>query len=195
MRDKAVIDLIGDEELRELAQKICSVPDDLIQEVALVIMEMPQEKWLQINEGGYLRFYVVRTMINMATSPRSSFSKLYDLHNYEQIDYDREEYDQEKEDDLQLLETLIGELHWYDRKILELWLEEGSYRKVAARVDIPFKSIGNSVKRALETLKQNYYGIHLERLVRGNIGLHWDRGYRSRHSLKEVGEHSRTHSD
>ena len=181
MRDKAVIDLIGDEELRELAQKICSVPDDLIQEVALVLMELSEEKWTQINEGGYLRYYVVRTMLNMATSPRSSFSKLYNLHNYEQIDYDREEYDQEKEDDLQLLETLMGELHWYDRKILELWLEEGSYRKVAARVDIPFKSIGNSVKRALETLKQNYYGIHLERLVRGNAGIHLDRRYWSGH--------------
>ena len=186
MRDKAVIDLLGDNELRELAQKICSVPDDLIQEVALVIMEMPQEKWLQINEGGYLRFYVVRTMLNMATSPRSSFSKLYDLHNYDKIDYDREDYDQEKEDDLQLLETLMDELHWYDRKILEMWLEEGSYRKVAAKVDIPFKSIGNSVKRALETLKKNYYGIHLERLVRGNAGLHLDRRYRSGHSNQEV---------
>jgi hypothetical protein len=105
VKDKAVIDLLGDEELRELAQKICSVPDDLIQEVALVIMEMPNDKWEQINEGGYLRFYVVRTMLNMATSPRSSFSKLYNLHNYEQIDYDREDYDQEKEDDIQLLET------------------------------------------------------------------------------------------
>ena len=186
MRDKAVIDLIGDEELRELAQKICSVPDDLIQEVALVIIEMPQEKWLQINEGGYLRFYVVRTMLNMATSPRSSFSKLYDLHNYEKIDYDREDYDEEKEADLQLLETLMEELHWYDKKILEMWLEEGSYRKVAARVDIPFKSIGNSVKRALETLKKNYYGIHLERLVRGNVGIHLDRRYRNGHSNKEV---------
>ena len=186
MRDKAVIDLLGDNELRELAQKICSVPDDLIQEVALVIMEMPHSKWLQINEGGYLRFYVVRTMLNMATSPRSSFSKLYNLHNYEKVDYDREDYDQEKEDDLQLLETLMDELHWYDRKILEMWLEEGSYRKVAAKVDIPFKSIGNSVKRALETLKKNYYGIHLERLVRGNAGLHLDRRYRSRHSNQEV---------
>ena len=175
MKDKAVIDLLGDEELSELAQKICSVPDDLIQEVALVIMEMPDDKWEQINEGGYLRFYVVRTMLNMATSSRSSFSKLYNLHNYEQIDYDREDYDQEKEDDIQLLETFMEELHWYDRKILEMWLEEGSYRKVAAKVDIPFKSIGNSVKRALETLKNNYYGIHLERLVRGNAGIRLDR--------------------
>ena len=186
MRDKAVIDLITDEELRELADKICSVPDDLIQEVALVLMELPQEKWQQINEGGYLRFYVVRTMLNMATSPRSSFSKLYNLYNYERADYDREEYDEEKEADLQLLETLMEELHWYDKKILEMWLEEGSYRKVAAKVDIPFKSIGNSVKRALTTLKQNYYGIHLERLVRGNIGLHLDRRDGAGHSNKEV---------
>jgi DNA-directed RNA polymerase specialized sigma24 family protein len=195
VRDKAVIDLIGDEELRELANKICSLPDDLIQEVALVLMELSEDKWQQINEGGYLRYYVVRTMLNMATSPRSSFSKLYNLHNYEQIDYDREDYDEEKESDIQMLEMLMEELYWYDRKILEMWLEEGSYRKVSAKVGIPFKSIGNSVKRALETLKQNYYGIHLERLVRGNIGLHLDRSYRGRHSDKEVGEHPRTHSD
>ena len=187
MKDKAVIDLIGDNELWELAQKICSVPDDLIQEVALVLMELPEEKWQQINEGGYLRYYVVRTMLNMATSPRSSFSKLYNLYNYEQIDYDREDYDEEKEADLQLLETLMEELHWYDRKILEMWLEEGSYRKVAAKVDIPFKSIGNSVKRALETLKKNYYGIHLERLVRGNASIRLGRRDRAGHSNKEVG--------
>jgi len=187
VRDKAVIDLIGDEELRELAQKICSVPDDLIQEVALVLMELSEEKWQQINEGGYLRYYVVRTMLNMATSPRSSFSKLYNLYNYEQIDYDREEYDEEKESDIQMLEMLMEELYWYDRKILEMWLDEGSYRKVSAKVGIPFKSIGNSVKRALETLKQNYYGIHLERLVRGNIGLHLDRRDRAGHYNKEVG--------
>ena len=186
MRDQAIIDLLGDQELRELATKICSIPDDLIQEVALVLMEMPHEKWEQINEGGYLRYYVVRTMLNMATSPRSSFSKLYNLHNYEKIDYDREEYDEEKEEDLQLLETLMQELHWYDRKILEMWLEEGSYRKVSKKVDIPFKSIGNSVKRALETLRANYYGIHLERLVRDNVGLHLDRSYRSRPTDKEV---------
>ena len=186
MRNKAVIDLLGDEELRELAQKICSVPDDLIQEVALVLMELPEEKWQQINEGGYLRYYVVRTMLNMATSPRSSFSKLYNLYNYERSDYDREDYDEEKEADLQLLETLMEELHWYDKKILEMWLEEGSYRKVAAKVDIPFKSIGNSVKRALTILKQNYYGIHLERLVRGNVGIHLDRRYRTGHTDKEV---------
>ena len=174
MRDQAIIDLLGDQELRELATKICSIPDDLIQEVALVLMEMSHEKWQQINEGGYLRFYVVRTMMTMATSPRSSFSKLYDLHNHNKVDHEREDYDWEKEEDISLIETLMQELHWYDREVLKLWLEEGSYRKVAKKVDIPYKSIGNTVKKTIETLRANYYGIHLERIIRERVKLPLD---------------------
>lgn len=174
MKDQAAIDLLSDKELYELAQKLCECPDDLIQEVAMVILEMPDEKWQQINEGGYLRFYVVRAMITMATSPRSSFNKLYNRHNHQEIDHDREDYDWEKEADISLIETLMEELHWYEREVLKLWLEEGSYRKVAKKVDIPYKSIGNTVNKAIETLRDNYYGIHLERIIRERIKLPLD---------------------
>ena len=174
MKDQAAIDLLADEELYELAEKLCNCPDDLIQEVAMVILEMTEEKWKQINEGGYLRFYVVRTMMTMATSPRSSFSKLYDLHNHNKVDHEREDYDWEKEEDISLIETLMQELHWYDREVLKLWLEEGSYRKVAKKVDIPYKSIGNTVKKTIETLRANYYGIHLERIIRERVKLPLD---------------------
>jgi hypothetical protein len=119
VKDQAAIDLLSDQELYELAQKLCNCPDDLIQEVVLLLLEMPEEKWQQINEGGYLRFYVVRTMMTMATSKRSSFSKLYDLHNHKKVDHEREDYDWEKEDDITLLEILIEELHWYDKEVLK----------------------------------------------------------------------------
>ena len=174
MKQQAAIDLLADEELHELAEKLCNCPDDLIQEVAMVLLEMTDEKWNQINEGGYLRFYVVRTMMTMATSPRSSFSKLYDLHNHKKVDHEREDYDWEKEEDISLIETLMQELHWYDREVLKLWLEEGSYRKVAKKVDIPYKSIGNTVKKTIETLRANYYGIHLERIIRERVKLPLD---------------------
>ena len=68
----------------------------------------------------------------------------------------------------------MDELHWYDREVLKLWLEEGSYRKVAKKVDIPYKSIGNTVKKAIETLRANYYGIHLERIIRERTGVRLD---------------------
>jgi hypothetical protein len=57
VKQQAAIDLLADEELHELAEKLCNCPDDLIQEVAMVLLEMTEEKWKQINEGGYLRFY------------------------------------------------------------------------------------------------------------------------------------------
>jgi hypothetical protein len=68
----------------------------------------------------------------------------------------------------------MQELHWYDREVLKLWLEEGSYRKVAKKVDIPYKSIGNTVKKTIETLRANYYGIHLERIIRERVKLPLD---------------------
>jgi hypothetical protein len=129
VKEQAAIDLLSDEELHELAQKLCNCPDDLIQEVVLLLLEMPDEKWQQINEGGYLRFYIVRTMMTMATSKRSSFSKLYDLHNHKKVDHEREDYDWDKEDDITLLEILIEELHWYDKEVLKVMAGGGQLSK------------------------------------------------------------------
>ena len=187
----ATTELISDPELKALANKLCRHGDDLIQEVALQLLEMPDDKWQEINEGGYLRFYVVRTIMNMATSKRSAFAKKYNLFNTsnelpEQIE--PEGYDHEKESDLRTIETLLTELHWYDKKVLEMYIEEGSYRKVAAKVGIPYKSIGNTVKRSLKTLRNNYYGIHLERLIREHAGYIISRRLGNRPQAKEPSE-------
>jgi len=49
LKSKAVIDLLGDPELRGLAKSVCPKhSDDLIQEVALLLLEMPDDKWRQI---------------------------------------------------------------------------------------------------------------------------------------------------
>ena len=59
MKDKAIVDLLSDKSLNELADKIAGDNSgDLIQEVALLLLEMEEEKWTEINEGGYLRWRV-----------------------------------------------------------------------------------------------------------------------------------------
>jgi len=179
MKEKAVIDLLGDESLNSLAVKIAgSHSDDLIQEVALMLLEMDQEKWETINEGGYLRWYVVRTMINMATSSRSTFTRKYELHQPKpQLkDIQEEEgYDFEKEADISLLEEILENYHWYDRDMLRLYLQEGSYRKVEKATGIPFKSVGNTVKKTLDNLRSDYYAHTFERIIRSS-GLPYIRG-------------------
>lgn len=172
MRELAILDLLADGSLESLSKKIAGqYADDLIQEVAVLILEMEDEKWTEINEGGYLRWYVVRTMMNMATSARSSFSRLHGVHqkNTKYKDGpDEEVYDHEKEADILKLETILETYHWYERDMLHLYLKEGSYRKVAKVTGIPFKSIGNTVKKTIENLRIDYYDDLTERLVRSS---------------------------
>jgi len=181
-KQQAAIDLLADDELRELAVRICHrYADDLIQEAAMVILEMDERKWNKVNDGGYIRFYIVRTMMTMATSPRSTFARKHGLfaHNKQVPDIadDADGYDWEQEDDMTIIEALLDSYHWYDKEVLRLWLQEGSYRKVAAKTDIPFKSIGNSVRRTLDQLKEDYYGLIIERCIRSGHRITADRSH------------------
>ena len=50
MKDKAIVDLLSDKSLNELAIKIAGDNSgDLIQEVALMLLEMEEEKWTETN--------------------------------------------------------------------------------------------------------------------------------------------------
>jgi len=179
-KEQAAIDLCADEELHQLAIRIChNHSDDLIQEAAMVLLQMDDAKWQKVNDGGYVRFYIVRTMMTMATSPRSTFARKHGLfaHNKQVPDIadDADGYDWEQEDDMTIIEALLDSYHWYDKEVLRLWLQEGSYRKVAAKTDIPFKSIGNSVRRTLDQLKEDYYGLIIERCIRSGHRITADR--------------------
>jgi hypothetical protein len=155
-----------------------------LQFVSVTGMLMTLSKKLQwsfwkVNDGGYLRYYVVRTMMTMATSPRSTFARKHGLfaHSNQVPDIadDADGYDWDQEDDITIIEALLDSYHWYDKKVLELWLQEGSYRKVSKKVDIPFKSIGNSVRRTLDQLKEDYYGIILQRCISSGHRITTDR--------------------
>jgi DNA-directed RNA polymerase specialized sigma24 family protein len=51
--------------------------DDLLQEVLLCLFEKPEAKILEAHEKGYFRFYVVRIVMNFASSKNSQFHKKY----------------------------------------------------------------------------------------------------------------------
>jgi hypothetical protein len=51
--------------------------DDLRQEVFLVLCEMDEERLLKMYEDGYLKYFVVRTIVNMAKSDRSNFARTF----------------------------------------------------------------------------------------------------------------------
>jgi len=175
MKDLAILDLLSDSSLTALAKRIAGQnADDLIQEVALVLLEMEEEKWLEINEGGYLRWYVIRTMINMATSNRSTFARKYQLNSSEGIEFDdipdTNDYNSAREETLVILEGILKTYHWYEQDMLKSYFKEGSYRKVAAATGIPFKSVGNTVKKTITKLKEDYNGRVIKLNCSSGIG-------------------------
>jgi DNA-directed RNA polymerase specialized sigma24 family protein len=50
---------------------------DLKQEVFMVLLEMDEEKLLELHANGFLKFYAVRTMLNMIKSDRSKFYQMF----------------------------------------------------------------------------------------------------------------------
>jgi len=47
--------------------------DDLRQEMFMVLCEMDEAKFMSMHNGGFLKFYLVRTMLSMIKSDRSTF--------------------------------------------------------------------------------------------------------------------------
>ena len=65
-----VNDAIGKMQPEDLQQ-------DLKQEVFMVLLEMDEEKLLELHANGFLKFYAVRTMLNMIKSDRSKFYQMF----------------------------------------------------------------------------------------------------------------------
>lgn len=58
--------------------------EDLRQEVIMVLLELPGERLIQMDEDGMLKFYTIRTILNMVKSDRSKFFTMF--RNFQGLD-------------------------------------------------------------------------------------------------------------
>lgn len=78
-RTAVIRDLYESKEVSRAIAKMepAELRDDLRQEMFVVLCELPEEKLQDMHEKGYIRWYVIRTMLNMATSGRSTFARTF----------------------------------------------------------------------------------------------------------------------
>ena len=155
MKESLCKHLLNDQSLNSLAFRLAGEnKDDLIQEMALLILEEPEEKIEKI--ANYFNFWCVRVMINI-TGKRGSFTKKYNKQfvNAEDWYFDSEqEYDKDTDEVLDKVDEILKHVYWYKRDLFKLYLECGSLRKVEAEVGIPFVSVYNTVKEVKKTIKE-----------------------------------------
>jgi len=128
--------------------------DDLRQEVFLVLCEMNEEKLFEMYEQGYLKYFIVRTILNMAKSDRSNFYKKFrQLYQEIPLSYEvkKEEYDETL---VEKLEEGMQVLHWYEAELLKLYAENGKNLLAISRdTKIPYRSLLKTIRKAKILLK------------------------------------------
>lgn len=125
--------------------------DDLRQEVFLVLCEMDSDRLMQMFNDGYLKYFIVRTILNMAKSDRSNFSKTF-RKVYEEVgdNMHDETYDESL---TQKLYKSMEVLHWYEREIFKLFSESGNLLQVSRDTKIPYRSLLKTIKKVKTLLK------------------------------------------
>lgn len=131
--------------------KPVELQDDLRQEVFLVLCEMEEDRLLQMFNDGYLKYFIVRTILNMAKSDRSNFSRTF-RRVYEDVsdNYQVEVYDESISDKLR---KSMEVLHWYEKEIFRLYSESGNLLQVSRDTGIPYRSLLKTVKKVKTLLK------------------------------------------
>jgi hypothetical protein len=125
--------------------------EDLKQEVFLVLCEMNEERLFQMYNDGYLKYFIVRTILNMAKSDRSNFARTF-RRVYEPIEDigSTEPYDESLTTKLYASMEI---LHWYEEQIFKLYAESGNLLQVSRDTKIPYRSLLKTVKKVKTLLK------------------------------------------
>lgn len=124
--------------------------EELRQEVFLVLCEMDEDRLVQMFNDGYLKYFIVRTILNMAKSDRSNFSRTF-RKVYEKVqDKPTEEYDESIN---KKLNKSMEILHWYEREVFRLFSESGNLTQVSRDTNIPYRSLLKTVKKVKTLLK------------------------------------------
>jgi len=112
---------------------------DLKAEVFLVLCEMDEQKLIGMYERNELKFYIVRTMLNMIKSDRSSFYKNYRNH----IEMDNNTISKE-----------MNRLHIETTDIVDK-LEKNLENELSRKTGIPYMSIVRTLHKTKTEMKKN----------------------------------------
>lgn len=125
--------------------------EDLKQECFMVLLEMPDERFTQLQNDNALKFFFVRTMLNMIRSSSSGFYRKF--RNYQEFNKDLEDIkDQETVNAYPLLETL----HWYERDMFLIYIRmDNNVRRVADFTKIPYMSCYKTIDYVRKKLKKS----------------------------------------
>lgn len=182
-RDEIIQDLYLSIEISKAISKMqpAELRDDLKQEMFLVLCELSDEAVVNMYERKYLKYYLVRTMLNMMTGRRSTFANKFRQVFVEIIgdaftpDEERvieagernirsgkdvrlggwtEEITDEHHTFIENTVKAVNELHFYEAGLLKLYAEHNrNASEVARKTNIPYRSVYPVIREAKKKIQ------------------------------------------
>lgn len=150
--------------LQSITRKIThnhELSDDLLQDVIFQLYER-DNLVLKRYDDDSIRYYLVAVLKLNWNSSTSRFHYKFRKDSHLFVDFDscydlsEQEYEETIFDNrMDTMLNSIEELDFFDKKVLELYLELGSYQKVKEQTKIPISSISRYIKEIKEELKNN----------------------------------------
>lgn len=126
----------------------CKYPDDLVQDFYLLIINVDENKIVVNNEPN--RAYIWVVLRNMAYNEK--VFQYCDLPN--NLQADEQEYDFSQDELIERTEQAINDLNEYDRRLLEIYVNEDiSGSKLAEATGINKYSIYRTIRKCKQKIK------------------------------------------
>jgi hypothetical protein len=154
-KNQIIQDLYLSEDIRNAISKMqpYELQEDLLQEVFLVLCEINEEKIIDMYQNGYLKYFTVRTILNMAKSNRSEFYMKFRRLFEEIPTYYQEIKEDYNENIYKKLNEGMKVLHWYEAELLKLYSDNKNLLAISRETKIPYRSLLKTIRKAKTLLK------------------------------------------
>lgn len=158
-RNKIIEDLYADKDISNAIAKMqpAHLQDDLRQEMFLVLCELEEKRLFEMHTNGYLKFYLVKTMLTMMKSDRSTFYNKYrkTLNEINETILNTTDVpDTVNEEMIQKANAAFNELHWYQQGVFRLYSENGNISELSRETKIPYRSLSKTISDTKQKLKK-----------------------------------------
>lgn len=126
---------------------------DFYQHIMLIICEIGEEKLIDIYTNGYLRWYIVKIIMNEGADWLKGKANLEYLD--EITDVEDEPYNGEIDREVEVIECRLDCLPEYEKRLFLEYMKAGSYRKLETVVGISYRTIGNKIKSIKKQLNED----------------------------------------
>ena len=165
-----IAELAADKEIKDACKKInYSLHEDIYQDLFVILCQTPEDKLKEMKQSGFLRFWIIRTIMNISSPNDGNYKKKYIplANDTEAIDQLTEPQEEDREQILELetkraeIESLLQRYEkqgrkqagWYKVNLLRLYFEVGNYRKLSALTGISTRTICNDVNDFIKELR------------------------------------------